>query len=164
MIRFDKLTFRAREAFQRAAEIVERYGHNQIDTEHLLLALIEQFRSPVPKLLGMLQVNGDELIDRVVFSLKASPRMVVTGGMTDRFNMTVRVRQVVDQEGSEADQLGDVAVSPEHLLLAIFTGQSSPALQLLEAYGLSRNGVLDALLQYRARDAAEDALSWDDEL
>ena len=42
MMRFDRFTERAQEAAQRAAEIIQRYGHNQIDTEHILLALIEQ--------------------------------------------------------------------------------------------------------------------------
>ena len=41
MMRFDRFTERAQEAAQRAAEIIQRYGHNQIDTEHILLALIE---------------------------------------------------------------------------------------------------------------------------
>jgi hypothetical protein len=38
MMRFDRFTERAQEAAQRAAEIIQRYGHNQIDTEHILLA------------------------------------------------------------------------------------------------------------------------------
>ena len=42
MMRFDRFTERAQEAAQRSAEIIQRYGHNQIDTEHILLALIEQ--------------------------------------------------------------------------------------------------------------------------
>ena len=42
MMRFDRFTERAQEDAQRAAEIIQRYGHNQIDTEHILLALIEQ--------------------------------------------------------------------------------------------------------------------------
>ena len=42
MMRFDRFTERAQEAAMRAYEILQRYGHSQVDTEHLLLALIEQ--------------------------------------------------------------------------------------------------------------------------
>ena len=42
MMRFDKFSERAQDAAARAAEIIQRYGHNQIDSEHILLALIEQ--------------------------------------------------------------------------------------------------------------------------
>jgi len=49
MMRFDRFTERAQEAAQRAAEIIQRYGHNQIDTEHILLALIEQPEGAISK-------------------------------------------------------------------------------------------------------------------
>jgi len=55
MMRFDRFTERAQEAAQRAAEIIQRYGHNQIDTEHILLALIEQPQGVVPQILEILK-------------------------------------------------------------------------------------------------------------
>ena len=58
MMRFDRFTERAQEAAQRAAEIIQRYGHNQIDTEHILLALIEQPQGVVPQILEILKVGG----------------------------------------------------------------------------------------------------------
>jgi ATP-dependent Clp protease ATP-binding subunit ClpC len=42
MMRFDRFTERAQEAAARAAELAQKYGHTQVDVEHLLLALIEQ--------------------------------------------------------------------------------------------------------------------------
>jgi ATP-dependent Clp protease ATP-binding subunit ClpC len=54
MMRFDRFTERAQEAAQRAAEIIQRYGHNQIDTEHILLALIEQPGGVIPQILEKL--------------------------------------------------------------------------------------------------------------
>ena len=55
MMRFDRFTERAQEAAQRAAEIIQRYGHNQIDTEHILLALIEQPQGVIPQILDLLK-------------------------------------------------------------------------------------------------------------
>ena len=57
MMRFDRFTERAQEAAQRAAEIIQRYGHNQIDTEHILLALIEQPQGVIPQILEYLKVD-----------------------------------------------------------------------------------------------------------
>jgi ATP-dependent Clp protease ATP-binding subunit ClpC len=57
MMRFDRFTERAQEAAQRAAEIIQRYGHNQIDTEHILLALIEQPGGVIPQILEKLSVS-----------------------------------------------------------------------------------------------------------
>ena len=66
MMRFDRFTERAQEAAQRAAEIIQRYGHNQIDTEHILLALIEQPQGVIPQLLEILKVDANELTCGVV--------------------------------------------------------------------------------------------------
>ena len=58
MMRFDRFTERAQEAAQRAAEIIQRYGHNQIDTEHILLALIEQPQGVIPQILEILKIDA----------------------------------------------------------------------------------------------------------
>ena len=51
MIRFDRFTERAQDAAARAYEILHRYGHSQVDTEHILLALLEQTDGVVPQIL-----------------------------------------------------------------------------------------------------------------
>ncbi len=52
MMRFDKFSERAQDAATRAAEIIQRYGHNQVDSEHILLALIEQPEGVVSQLMA----------------------------------------------------------------------------------------------------------------
>ncbi len=74
MMRFDRFTERAQEAAQRAAEIIQRYGHNQIDTEHILLALIEQPQGVIPQILEKLNIDLDGLSDRIDQMLRASPK------------------------------------------------------------------------------------------
>src|SRR5512134_102416 len=80
MMRFDRFTERAQEAAQRAAEIIQRYGHNQIDTEHILLALIEQPGGVIPQILDKLNVGADALTERLDATLRASPKANIFGG------------------------------------------------------------------------------------
>ena len=76
MMRFDRFTERAQEAAQRAAEIIQRYGHNQIDTEHILLDLIEQPQGVISQILEMLNIDAEPLMDRLDYILKTSPKDV----------------------------------------------------------------------------------------
>ena len=76
MMRFDRFTERAQDAAQRAAEIIQRYGHNQIDTEHILLALIEQPQGVIPQILEKLNIDIEALSERL--DLYASREFAVT--------------------------------------------------------------------------------------
>jgi ATP-dependent Clp protease ATP-binding subunit ClpA len=57
MMRFDRFTERALDAATRSYEILQRYSHNQVDTEHMLLALLEQPEGVIPQVLEKLGVN-----------------------------------------------------------------------------------------------------------
>ena len=57
MMRFERFTERAQDAAARAYEILQRYGHNQVDTEHILLALLEQTDGVIPQILERLSVD-----------------------------------------------------------------------------------------------------------
>src|SRR4030065_259439 len=80
MMRFDRFTERAQDAAQRAAEIIQRYGHNQIDTEHILLALIEQPQGVIPQILEKLNIDIEALSDRIDQQLRGSPKATIYGG------------------------------------------------------------------------------------
>ena len=80
MMRFDRFTERAQDAAQRAAEIIQRYGHNQIDTEHILLALIEQPQGVITQILEKLNIEIEALTDRIDHQLRASPKANIYGG------------------------------------------------------------------------------------
>src|SRR5664280_1544449 len=95
MMRFDRFTERAQEAAQRAAEIIQRYGHNQIDTEHMLLALIEQPEGVVPQILEILKVDPKILAERLDYILKTSPKAnIFGGGGAGQIFITPRVKRI----------------------------------------------------------------------
>ena len=93
MMRFDRFTERAQEAAQRAAEIIQRYGHNQIDTEHILLALIEQPGGVIPQILEKLSVSPEALTERLDATLRASPKANIFGGGAGQIFITPRVKR-----------------------------------------------------------------------
>ncbi|HEX7432709.1 MAG TPA: AAA family ATPase [Anaerolineaceae bacterium] len=156
MMRFDRFTERAQEAAQRAAEIIQRYGHNQIDTEHILLALIEQPQGVIPQLLELLKVDAAALSERLDYILRTSPKANIFGGGAGQIFITPRVKRIIDLANEEANKLKDEYISTEHLFLAILSERNTPAARLLEGAGLTRDRVFDAILQMRGGQRVTD--------
>src|SRR4030065_897701 len=101
MMRFDRFTERAQEAAQRAAEIIQRYGHNQIDTEHILLALIEQPQGVIPQILEYLKIDPNGLTERLDYILRTSPKANIFGGGAGQIFITPRVKRIIDLANEE---------------------------------------------------------------
>jgi len=156
MMRFDRFTERAQEAAQRAAEIIQRYGHNQIDTEHILLALIEQPEGVIGQLLEILKVDGESLKERLDYILRTSPKANIFGGGAGQIFITPRVKRIVDIANEEANRLKDEYISTEHIFLAILNERSTPAARLLEGAGITRERVFEAVQQLRGGQRVTD--------
>jgi ATP-dependent Clp protease ATP-binding subunit ClpC len=156
MMRFDRFTERAQEAAQRAAEIIQRYGHNQIDTEHILLALIEQPGGVIPQILEKLSVSGEALTERLDATLRASPKANIFGGGAGQIFITPRVKRIIDLANEEANRLKDEYISTEHIFLAILTERNTPAARILESAGLTRDRVYAAIQDLRGGQRVTD--------
>jgi len=156
MMRFDRFTERAQEAAQRAAEIIQRYGHNQIDTEHILLALIEQPGGVIPQILEKMNVSPDALVERLDATLRSSPKANIFGGGAGQIFITPRVKRIIDLANEEANRLKDEYISTEHIFLAILTERNTPAARILESAGLTRDRVYDAIQDLRGGQRVTD--------
>jgi ATP-dependent Clp protease ATP-binding subunit ClpC len=156
MMRFDRFTERAQEAAQRAAEIIQRYGHNQIDTEHILLALIEQPQGVISQLLELLKVDANALAERLDYILRTSPKASIFGGGAGQIFITPRVKRIIDLANEEANRMKDEYISTEHLFLAILSERNTPAARLLEGAGITRDRVNDSILQLRGGQRVSD--------
>jgi ATP-dependent Clp protease ATP-binding subunit ClpC len=156
MMRFDRFTERAQEAAQRAAEIIQRYGHNQIDTEHILLALIEQPQGVVPQILDVLKVDSAALTERLDYILRTSPKANIFGGGAGQIFITPRVKRIIDLANEEANRMKDEYISTEHIFLAILSERSTPAARLLEGAGVTRDRVYEAVQQIRGGQRVTD--------
>ena len=149
MMRFDRFTERAQEAAQRAAEIIQRYGHNQIDTEHILLALIEQQEGMITQILDLLAVDRNVIINKLDEILKSSPKASIFGGGAGQIFITPRVKRIMELANDEATKIKDEFISTEHIFLAILGERNTPASRLLQESGIDRKRVLEAIMQIR---------------
>jgi ATP-dependent Clp protease ATP-binding subunit ClpC len=156
MMRFDRFTERAQEAAQRSAEIIQRYGHNQIDTEHILLALIEQPDGVITQILENLNVDAAALTERLDYILRTSPKANIFGGGAGQIFITPRVKRIIDLANEEANRLKDEYISTEHIFLAILSERSTPAARLLEGAGVTRERVNEAIKQLRGGQRVTD--------
>jgi ATP-dependent Clp protease ATP-binding subunit ClpC len=156
MMRFDRFTERAQEAAQRSAEIIQRYGHNQIDTEHILLALIEQPQGVISQILEHLKVDATALTERLDYILRTSPKANIFGGGAGQIFITPRVKRIIDLANEEANRLKDEYISTEHIFLAILSERSTPAARLLEGAGVTRDRVYEAVQQIRGGQRVTD--------
>jgi ATP-dependent Clp protease ATP-binding subunit ClpC len=158
MMRFDRFTERAQDAAARAYEILQRYSHSQIDTEHLLLALLEQPDGVVPQLLEKLGVDVSVMAGKVDDVLRQSPRVGIYGGGggTTQIFTTPRVKRILDVAQEEANRFKDEYISTEHVLLAISAERNTPAARLLSEAGVTRDKISDAIKELRGGQRVTD--------
>src|SRR6266545_2661415 len=107
MISIDRFTKSAQEVAQRAAEIMQRYSHNQIDTEHLLLALIEQPQGGISPLLEFLKVDPNALSEGLDDNLRTGPKGDIVEVGAGQISITPRVVRILDLANEEANRLKD---------------------------------------------------------
>jgi len=146
-MRFDRFTESAQDAAQRAVEILQRYGQNQIDTEHFLLALIEQPQGTVSQILDEMNVSTAVLSDRLDYMLRTSTKTNIYGGGSGQIFITPNVRRIVDQAYIEANRLKDEYTSTEHIFLAILNEKGTPVAKLMEEFGITRAKVYEIVVK-----------------
>ena len=156
MMRFDRFTERLQDAAARANEILMRYGHNQIDVEHFLLALLEQPEGVIPQVLERMSVDVAVIRQRLDEVLKASPKAAIYGGGAGQVFITPRVKRVIDLANNEANRLKDEYISTEHVFLAILDERGTAAARILADAGVTKDRVLDAIKDVRGGQRVTD--------
>jgi len=155
-MRFDRFTERAQDAAARAYEIVQRYSHTQVDTEHLFLALLEQSDGAVPQIMDQLKVDVPAMVDRLDKELKRSPKVAVYGGGVGQVFYTPRIRTVLELAQGEANRLKDEFISTEHIFLAILSERNTPSARILQEFNVSRERVIEAIKGVRGGQRVTD--------
>jgi len=159
-MRFERFTERAQDAAARAYEILQRYGHNQVDTEHILLALIEQPDGVIPQVLEKLNINTDGLRYRLDELLKMSPRSgIYDGAGTGQVFITPRVKRIIDVANEEANRFKDEYISTEHIFLAILSEKRTAVAKMLAEVGITREKVEAAVRDIRGGQRVTDPMA-----
>ncbi len=156
MMRFDRFTERAQDAAARAYEILQRYGHNQVDTEHILLALLEQPEGVIPAMLEKMAIEVEPLRYKLDEVLKQTPRSGIYGGGTGQVFITPRVKRIIDLANEEANRLRDEYISTEHIFLAILTERRTPVARILGDAGVTKEKVVDVIKDMRGGQRVTD--------
>ena len=144
----NKLTIKSQEALTGAQDRARRLGHQQVDSEHLLLTLLDQHDGLAPRLLQRLDVDAAALRAELQKDLDRKPKVSGGAGELGKIYVTAGLEQLLLRAEDEARALGDDYVSVEHLLLATLGGKDGAAKALAEA-GLSRPQLLEALKTLR---------------
>ncbi len=154
----NKFTIKSQEALQAAQTKAVKYGHVEVDGEHLLLALLEQPEGLVSRILKRMEVPVEELREEVVRELERKPRVSGPGAEPGKVYITQRLNKLLVKAQEEAARLKDEYVSVEHLLLAfVEEGQSTPAGRILEKYQVTRDALLQALTAVRGHQRVTSA-------
>ncbi|MBM3501356.1 MAG: ATP-dependent Clp protease ATP-binding subunit, partial [Armatimonadetes bacterium] len=153
---FTKFTNKGREAVLGAHQLLQRYHHNELDVEHLLLAMLEMEGGLVPQVLEGLQVDRPGLVRAVEKALGARPQVSGPGADTQQIYVTPQARRTLDLALEEAQRFGDTFAGCEHILLGILREGTSVAAQILKQNGVEPESLLAQLKTIRGSHAVTD--------
>ncbi len=145
MLRLEKLTIKAQEAFQEAQEVAARHNHQQIEPLHLLSALLSQSDGVVRPLMNRLGAPPDALSQDIEQALDRLPKVA---GVAQQHLGPV-LNELFEKAFAEAGKFHDEYVSSEHLLLAVADLGRDPAAEILRRHGASHDAILQALAGVR---------------
>jgi ATP-dependent Clp protease ATP-binding subunit ClpB len=155
----NKLTQKSQEALHDAQTKALRFGHTEVDGEHLLLALLEQHEGLVRPLLSRAGADPDQLRTKLEAELEKRPRVSGPGAQPGQVLVTQRLSRLLDTAEQEAKRLKDEYVSVEHLVIALIEeGASAPSSRLLKEQGLTRDSFLAALTEIRGNQRVTSAM------
>ncbi|MCH7802029.1 MAG: ATP-dependent Clp protease ATP-binding subunit, partial [Chloroflexi bacterium] len=116
VLRPENFTEQAQQALGTSQEIVRRYRHTQWDSEHILMALLEQDKGVPIDILTEMGVSVDAIKARLNEILNQAPKVAV---QANQIFVTPRVEALLSRAKAEADRLGDDFISTEHLLIGL---------------------------------------------
>src|ERR1022692_3744305 len=144
----NRFTEKLQEAIRAAQSLATRYGHQQLDVEHLFASLLEQEGGLAGSILSRAGVNVDTLRPRLEQELDRLPKVSGPSGAPDQIFVTARLNRLLTAAEDEAKKLKDEYISVEHVLLAL-TDDGGFSGRLLREYGASRERLMQALREVR---------------
>jgi ATP-dependent Clp protease ATP-binding subunit ClpB len=148
----NRMTQKSQEALSQAQSLAVSYGHQEVDGEHLLFALLQQERGLIPRLLERMEVPTSTLREAVERELARRPK--ISGGSTEqgKIYITQRLQKLFVQAEGQAKRLKDEYISVEHLFAALLEeGDATPGGKILRSFGIDEPRFLKVLSEVRGR-------------
>ena len=159
MMPFDRFTQKAQHAATRSLEILQKYKHTQIDTEHFFLALVEQPEGTVPQILEALGASVDVIarkLEAVLDAAHKSGNAPYSGVPTVQVFITPRLNRVMGVANDEANKLQDEYISTEHILLAIASERNTHSANILRDAGVTKERLYGAIEELRGGQSVNE--------
>lgn len=139
-----KFTQRSIEAINNCEKLAYEYGNQELEQEHLLVALLQQDDGLILKLIEKMNINQEKFLNQAVEIL--DQRVKVSGG---QLFTGQNLNNVLIHAEDEAKRMGDEYVSVEHLFLSLIKYQNKAIKELFKTYGITRDAFLQALSTVR---------------
>ena len=144
VMNIQKFTQKSVEAIQACEKLAYEYGNQEIEQEHLLVALMRQEDGLIRKMIEKMEINTAHFMDNAIRHLER--RVKVSGGQV---YIGQALNKVLISAEDEAKQMGDEYVSVEHLFLALLKYPNPAIREILGEYGITRDRFLKALSTVR---------------
>jgi ATP-dependent Clp protease ATP-binding subunit ClpB len=144
----NRLTEKVQDALRSAEQIAARLGNQQLDVEHVLLALLDQENGLASSILNKAEISVEGLKVRIQRDLERLPKVSNMSGSPDQVYVSGRVNRLLAEAEDEAKRLKDDFVSVEHLLLAL-TRDTGSAGRILKEFGVTRDRLMRGLQEVR---------------
>jgi ATP-dependent Clp protease ATP-binding subunit ClpB len=155
VVRLDKFTERSQDALQYAHELAQSHNNSQIETEHLLLALLEQKESLTEIILSQMGVNVSSLKEKLKDEISLLPKMYATE-QAQQIYLSPALGNVLAQAEKEAMALKDEYISVEHFLIAIAEAKDTKVGKMLSDLKISKDVIYQALTKIRGSQRVTD--------
>src|SRR6478672_7524612 len=144
----NRFTEKLQESIRAAQSKATRYGHQQIDVEHLLRTLLEQEGGLAGSILTRAGVNAESIAARLDQELDRVPKVSGSSGGPDQIYLTGRLNRLLTAAEDEAKKLKDDYISVEHILLAALEDPGAAG-RILKESGVTRDRLMQALREVR---------------
>lgn len=149
---YEKFTQKTVEALSEAQKFAVRMSHQQVDTEHLLLALLGQPEGLIPNILQKMNINSSKAISKCEEELNKRPKVTGQGAEEGSLYSTQRMQKVLVKSEDYMKSYGDSYLSVEHLFLAIID-----SIEWLKDYGITKKSFEEALKDVRGNQTVDNA-------
>ncbi|MFL6468400.1 MAG: ATP-dependent chaperone ClpB [Pyrinomonadaceae bacterium] len=150
-MRFDRFTIRGQEAVQEAIGVAEKNQNQQVEPEHILVAMLEQKEGILRPILGKIGANPAAIVTELQAAIEKFPK--VSGGQQYFSSRTNTIFQDVQKI---AERMEDEYISTEHLLLAIAEEKAGDAGRILRSNGVSREDLEKVITDMRGGSHIND--------